>query len=171
MNKAEWRPVPGYEGRYEVCKAGLVKALPRRIQTTNGIRVIKQTVLKPQLNKDGYEVVCLWINRRPKPFFVHRLVLAAFVGPLPEGQVTRHLDGDCRNNTLSNLAYGTRSENTADMMRHGTCAGANKTHCVNGHPFDDQNTYHKTKSGGRSCRACNRLAQKRYQERKRKATA
>jgi hypothetical protein len=169
MSEREWRPVPGYVGRYEVCNEGLVRAVPRRIQTENGLRIIKQRVLKPHLNKDGYEAVGLWLNRHPKTFFIHRLVLEAFVGPMPEGNVTRHLDGNCRNNHLSNLAYGTRLENSADMLRHGTWA--NKTHCTKGHLFDERNTYYKRKDGKRGCRACNRLATKRYQERKRKATA
>ncbi len=55
-----------------------------------------------------------------KRIHVHRLVLEAFVGPCPEGMECRHLDGDRTNNRLENLAWGTRKENTADSMRHGT---------------------------------------------------
>ena len=32
----------------------------------------------------------------------------------------RHMDGNPSNNTLSNLKYGTRSENEQDKKRHGT---------------------------------------------------
>jgi hypothetical protein len=32
----------------------------------------------------------------------------------------RHVDGDKRNNSLSNLAWGTPAENAADKVRHGT---------------------------------------------------
>ncbi len=38
------------------------------------------------------------------------------------------------------------------------------THCVNGHPFDDANTYWRGE-GWRGCRACNREAVARYQAR------
>lgn len=42
---------------------------------------------------------------------VHALVLLAFVGPYPAGCEILHLDGNPTNNTLTNLRYGTRSEN------------------------------------------------------------
>lgn len=52
--------------------------------------------------------------------YIHRLVLQAFVGPCPDGSECRHLDGNPRNNRLENLCWGTRKENTADSVRHGT---------------------------------------------------
>lgn len=51
---------------------------------------------------------------------VHRLVLKTFVGPCPNGMECRHLDGNPRNNNLSNLRWGTVKENQADRIRHGT---------------------------------------------------
>jgi hypothetical protein len=51
---------------------------------------------------------------------VHRLVGEAFLGPLPEGMETRHLNGDGTDNRLENLAYGTHKENMADQRVHGT---------------------------------------------------
>lgn len=53
---------------------------------------------------------------------VHLLVLTAFVGPRPAGQIGRHLDGNFRNNALSNLAYGTPQDNMDDRERHGNTA-------------------------------------------------
>jgi hypothetical protein len=41
-----------------------------------------------------------------------------------------------------------------------------KTHCLRGHPFDERNTY-RSPSGDRFCRACGRINQKAYKERKR----
>lgn len=52
-------------------------------------------------------------------WFVHRLVLETFVGPMPQGLQVRHLDGDPKNNHLVNLAYGSAKENAADRDRHG----------------------------------------------------
>lgn len=55
---------------------------------------------------------------------VHRLVMEVFVGPCHPGLEVRHLDGDWRNNCLSNLAYGTRQQNMADAIGHNrTCKG------------------------------------------------
>jgi hypothetical protein len=47
-------------------------------------------------------------------------VLEAFIGPRPENCEVRHLDGDPSNNRLDNLAWGTKAENQADKVRHGT---------------------------------------------------
>jgi hypothetical protein len=54
---------------------------------------------------------CYW---RP----VHQLILETFVGIRPEGYHTRHLNGDKMDNRLSNLCWGTASENREDTVRH-----------------------------------------------------
>jgi predicted transcriptional regulator len=51
---------------------------------------------------------------------VHTLVLEAFVGPRPDGTECRHLDGNPANNRVENLAWGTKLQNEADKVRHGT---------------------------------------------------
>lgn len=62
---------------------------------------------------------------------VHVAVCETFHGPRPTpAHVVRHLNGDSLDNRASNLAWGTHSENIADMMRHGTCRPARgETHC------------------------------------------
>lgn len=52
--------------------------------------------------------------------FVHRLVLEAFVGKCPDKMHARHLNGNPSDNRVENLAWGTRSENMMDRVRHGT---------------------------------------------------
>lgn len=52
--------------------------------------------------------------------YVHVLVLEAFVGPRPEGMQACHdPDWNPGNNRLSNLRWGTQSDNTQDCLRHG----------------------------------------------------
>lgn len=51
---------------------------------------------------------------------MHELVLTAHVGPCPPGMECRHLDGDEKNNALSNLVWGTPPEQALDRVRHGT---------------------------------------------------
>ena len=63
-------------------------------------------------------MVSLRIGDRTGGYSVHRLVLEAFVGPMPEAMETRHLDGNPANNCLDNLRYGTRAENEADKRLH-----------------------------------------------------
>lgn len=53
---------------------------------------------------------------------VHRVILETFVGKRPDGMHCRHLDGDMTNNQLSNLRWGTPTENKKDSISHGTHA-------------------------------------------------
>lgn len=108
--------------------------------------------LKWQYGKDRYPRV----QAAGKLRYVHALVASAFIGPRPDGQEVRHLDGDRLNPNVANLAYGTRSQNRIDCVQHGTDHNASKTHCANGHEFTEANTYVYKGRGKteRQCRTC-----------------
>jgi hypothetical protein len=88
---------------------------------------------------------------------VHSLVILAFVGPRPDGEQVRHLNGNPADNRLTNLAYGTQSQNQQDSLRHGTHAQAAKTHCPRGHSYLDEGNVMHRRTGGRRCRACHAI--------------
>lgn len=148
VSAERWLPVVGYEGLYEVSDLGRVKSLGRQVTR----RRIKERMLKQPPDRSGYPHVNLWKDGKPESHYVHHLVLAAHVGPCPDGMERRHLDGDPGNSALSNLAYGTSSENNLDQVRHGRHPNASKTHCKWGHEFTPENTY--TSAGFRQCREC-----------------
>lgn len=50
----------------------------------------------------------------------HRLVAETFIGSPGVSEQCRHLDGDKTNCDISNLRWGTKLENEADKLRHGT---------------------------------------------------
>lgn len=50
---------------------------------------------------------------------VHILVLEAFVGPRPDGMQGLHKSDNARNNRLSNLYWGTPSQNAVDAVNNG----------------------------------------------------
>jgi len=79
-------------------------------------------ILKAGLQSSGYPTVRLYqgIKRSGATYLVHRLVLEAFVGPCPNGQQCRHINGDKADNRVSNLTWGTAKENAADRKTHGT---------------------------------------------------
>jgi hypothetical protein len=54
--------------------------------------------------------------------YLHRLICEAFHGPCPDGMECRHLDGNRKNNSASNLSWGTKLENEADRKSHGNTA-------------------------------------------------
>ena len=92
----------------------------------------------------------------------HRLAYEDAKGPIPEGFEIDHL---CRVRNCVNpehLEAVTKLEN----MRRGRFFNHKReiTHCPQGHPYDLINTYWR-KSGGRGCRACNRLRQRKMDRR------
>ena len=105
----QWRPVVGYEGRYEVSDQGRVHSL---------VAPGGPKFLRPGSRK-GYKLVRLYRrDASSKTWSVHRLVMNAFVGQMPEGLQTCHNNGDPADNRLSNLRYDTVSENARDRFRH-----------------------------------------------------
>jgi uncharacterized protein (DUF433 family) len=121
MTEERWKPIPGYEGSYEVSDLGRVRSLDRRMPnrrwpSTQHTRLVRGGVLKPTERSDGYLSVGLCGKSR----LVHRLVLSAFAGPCPTGQQTRHLNGCRADNRAANLCWGTPGENTSDRFAHGT---------------------------------------------------
>lgn len=144
----EWRPVVD-QPDYEVSSLGRVRSL----KSTNP-RLLAQIP-----NRDGYLRVSMWHENKNRLRFVAGLVAAAFIGPRPDGQEVRHYDDDKSNNTVSNLLYGTRSQNIRDAVRNGTQAQVAKTHCPQGHPYDAANTMVRP-TGWRTCRTCQSERQK-----------
>lgn len=108
MRDESWKPIVGYP--YEVSDRGRVRSL-RKIRALNR-------------HRDGHIQVTLHRDGERKTFYVHTLVLEAFVGPRPEGLQCCHRDGNPKHNWASNLRWGSPSENYGDRRRHGTdCAG------------------------------------------------
>ena len=113
----EWRPAPGFEGRYSVSSLGRVRDEPRRGyyrlgSTTSG--------------DGGYRRAHLSVGGLARIVSIHVLVAAAFLGPRPPLQIVGHIDGDPSNAALDNLRYVTRSEsnrNSAARRRANTAAG------------------------------------------------
>lgn len=170
MNDAmpeNWLPVDDYEGSYEISDLGRVRSLPR---TTASGRQVRGCILKPQVHKvSGHVEVSLYgLVENGRSYWIHQLVARAFIGPCPPGQEVRHLDGNPANNRWApgdedearaaggNLFYGTRKENVADGIRHGTMLQvmSSQTHCIHGHEFTPENTIVRENGRGRDCRAC-----------------
>jgi hypothetical protein len=78
--------------------------------------------LKDHLKGRGYRKFRIAVGRVIQEPYVHQLVLETFIGPCPSGMECRHLNGDKTDNRLVNLCWGTRLENSADKVRHGTLA-------------------------------------------------
>jgi hypothetical protein len=83
--------------------------------------------LRPFTDEDGY----LRVSTKRLRKAVHWLLARVFLPPPLSGQnEVRHLDGKPSNIALSNLAWGTRAENAADMARHGTVKGSRNPRAI-----------------------------------------
>jgi hypothetical protein len=109
-----WRSVVGWEGWYEVSDQGRVRRVAARPRGGHA-----EPLLAGSLTKKGYRAVNLRRGGRSRKYFVHQLILTAFIGPKPEGQECNHKDGDKANNRLGNLEWVTPKGNT----EHAAMAG------------------------------------------------
>ncbi len=99
-NDEIWKPIPGYKELYSVSSVGRVRRDARGKSTRPG------RVLTPR-PRHGYLTVSLYGKSvEPKQIGVHSLVMAAFVGPCPEGMEVDH-----RNTTR----YRTRNRKRSDL--------------------------------------------------------
>ena len=97
-----WRDVVGFEGYYQVSDLGQV----RRIAKGSGSK--PNTIRKPSI-KNGLYYVMLSRNSNVTPYYIHYLVIRAFVGDKPsEYYEVKHLNGDKFDNRLSNLQWERR---------------------------------------------------------------
>ena len=102
----QWRDVVGYEGYYQVSNTGRVK----RVKTTTSTKA--GHILSPDIAHNRYLRVTLCKSNKPKKHPVHRLVLAAFIGPPPSPiHQCNHANGNRADNRLENLSWVTPSEN------------------------------------------------------------
>lgn len=116
--KEEWRPIPGFEGLYEVSNLGQVRNCRKRKSKSLFNEVLAQHV-NGSRGAAKYISIGLWKNNRPTYRYVHRLVAEAFI-PNPDNKpFVNHIDGDPSNNCASNLEWCTAQEN----MQHAKSLG------------------------------------------------
>lgn len=136
--------------------------------------------LKTTPEDTGYETVCwVWTGAkqsdgygafrlRGRDCVAHRVSYEALVGQIQDGLQLDHL---CRVRNCVRPDHLEPVTGRVNVLRGDgpTAVNAAKTHCPQGHPYDDENT-HKRPCGRRMCRTCDR-ARKREWKRKQRAAA
>lgn len=115
-----WKDIVGYEGYYQVSNLGRVKSLDRYSTTKRGvIKNTKGKILSLSLKKEGYLSVMLCVNSDKHRFNAHRLLAITFLpNPLNLPEVN-HKNGIKSDNTIENLEWVTKSENSLHAIKNG----------------------------------------------------
>lgn len=115
-------------------------------------------------NRGGYGV---FLQRKPRrrgdTQLAHRVAWMLVYGAFPPGESIDHL---CRNRRCENPSHMepvSLAENARRAQKESTLGrkkwAAARTHCKNGHPYNEDNLYHRIDPNGRSirkCRVCHR---------------
>ena len=115
LKQEEWKPIPGYEGLYEVSNYGRVRSFK---WSSNG------KILSPIKCGNGYLFVILYKDGKAKKHCtIHRLVAEAFIPNPSNFPQVNHMDECKKNNYFENLewcssaynnSYGTRTRRMAE---------------------------------------------------------
>ena len=132
------------------------------------------------VTRDGYGTMRVLDGQARRAMPAHVVAFEVAHGPVPPGLDVGHLchdadrscpGGPCLHRRcidLEHIAAQTRSENNrggrlGDAIR---ARAALITECVNGHPYDEWNTYARPDRIGRGCRTCRRDARRRCDARR-----
>lgn len=108
-------------------------------------------------------------HTRPNQLQVaHRAVWEFLIGPLDDDEELDHL---CRNRGCVNPDHLEPVPGWVNNLRGFSFSAINlgKSHCVNGHLFDQKNTYWRPGGKGRRCVECRKASDKRVRERRKAA--
>lgn len=108
-----WKPIPLYEGLYEINNLGTVKSLSKIVENSKVRIITKERILKPEL-RNGYLRVSLCKDGRYKKYFIHQLVCMTFLNHTVNKyeKVVNHIDNNRLNNNVDNLEIVSQRENT-----------------------------------------------------------
>lgn len=98
--------VKGYEGHYKVSEDGNVYSFKGK----------KPYKMRGFPSSVGYIRITLSKDGATKQVFVHRLVATSYLGEVKEGYTVNHINGDKKDNRLSNLEIVSQSYNVRHSL-------------------------------------------------------
>lgn len=116
-----WKPIPEYEGLYEVSDFGRVRSLNRVVKCKDG----RQCTFHGRIMVQAPSTTCKYLitdlckDGHRAHFLTHILVAKAFFGLYDKSLEVNHKDGNIYNNQVSNLELITHYENIRHSVETG----------------------------------------------------
>ena len=117
-NEEIWKDIEGYEGYYQVSNQGRVKSLDRVVPHARCGTITKKEKILKHGNTKGYDMVVLCVEHKKKAITDHKLVAEAFICKKENYLQINHIDGNPRNNVVSNLEWCTPYQNTIHALKN-----------------------------------------------------
>lgn len=113
-----WKDIDDYEGIYQVSNFGRLKRLERNVVVNSSkayIRHLKEMILSPTKDKDGYLIANLGKEKRR----LGRVVAQAFIPNPNNYEQVNHINGIKEDNSANNLEWCTNIYNQEHAYRIG----------------------------------------------------
>ena len=101
----EWKPIKGFEGLYEISNTGKFR------NNRNELKLRKHNI--------GYSGLMLAKEGKKSYKLVHRVVAETFIPNPEQKREVNHIDGNKKNNLITNLEWVTSSENKQHALLIG----------------------------------------------------
>jgi len=98
----QWKYIEEYDNKYAVSNYGRVKSFQGRTER----------ILKSNKTHDGYEIIVMCKNNKPKSYRVNRLVAQCFLNNPNNYPQVDHIDNNRLNNHVENLQWMSARDNT-----------------------------------------------------------
>lgn len=108
-----WKPINSLNNLYEVSNFGKVRSAQGRYKN----KVLREYINYP--HNVNYNFVEVHIDGKKQIKKVHKLVAEVFCDNPNNYPIVMHLDNDRRNNSASNLQWGTLAMNSQQMINEG----------------------------------------------------
>lgn len=123
--REEWKPI--LRGDYMISNYGRLYSNYRIVSFGRGRRICGGRILSPQNHSAGYLAYPVGHGRTQ---LAHRLVAEAFLEKQPGKPNVNHLDGNKKNNIVSNLEWASQAENISHAYENGLNSRRRAVVCV-----------------------------------------